>query len=189
MNSIEIGRDAIRAESRGLDALVALLDDRFEQAVDLLASVSGRVICTGMGKSGQIAAKVASTMASTGTPAVHLCPAGAAHGDLGMLLPADGIFAISKSGLTAELDPVLDRAAVLGLPVVLVSERTDDGLASHAHVTIPTPIVAEAWGPAPTTSSTMQMALGDALAVALAVRRGFTTADFKALHPGGNIVA
>lgn len=179
------GAEVVRAEARALVALADGMDGSFDHAVDLFAGVSGRVVCTGMGKSGHVARKVAATLASTGTPATFVHPAEAAHGDLGMIVPGDGIFAFSRSGLTFEIEPIIERAKALAGPVVLASAGARTGLALHADAVLRLPDLDEAWGRVPTVSTVMQMALGDALAVALAERRGFTGADFKALHPGG----
>ena len=181
-------RELIGQEARALDALAAELDDAaFGRAVDLLDSASGRVIATGIGKSGHVARKVAATMASVGTPALFLHAGEAAHGDLGMIVEGDAVLGFSKSGTTIELMPVLDRALEIGAPFVLVSANDTDGLAFHADAVIKMPARPELWVAAPTTSTAMQVALGDALAVCLAERRAFGPLAFRKLHPGGAI--
>jgi arabinose-5-phosphate isomerase len=144
-----------------------------------------------MGKSGHVARKIAATFASTGTPALFVHPAEASHGDLGMILPGDAILALSNSGETAELADIVAHARRFGLPLVAITAREASTLARSANVALLLPPSAEAcpMGLAPTTSTTMQMALGDALAVALLTRRGFTEADFRRFHPGGRLGA
>jgi len=182
------GRWLIIQEAQALEALAAELDCKtFGRAVDLLGSASGRVIATGVGKSGHVARKIASTMASTGTPALFVHAGEAAHGDLGMVVEGDAVLAFSKSGTTTELMPMVERALEIGAPFVLVSENDTDGVAFHADVTVRLPERSELWGAAPTVSTTMQAAIGDALAVCLAERRAFKTSDFRRLHPGGAI--
>jgi arabinose-5-phosphate isomerase len=171
----------------GLKALAASLDVRFDRALDLLSGIEGRVIVTGMGKSGHIARKIAATLASTGKPALYVHPAEASHGDLGMIAERDGVIALSNSGGTTELAHILSHAKRFRLPLIVITSRADSGLAEAGDVTLILPRVAEACphGLAPTTSTTMMLALGDALAVALLERKGFTARDFHALHPGG----
>lgn len=183
------GRQVIATEAAGLDALVALLDESFVDAVELILAVRGRVIVTGIGKSGHVARKVAATLASTGTPALFVHPTEAIHGDLGMLMAGDGLIAFSNSGTTAELQPVLARAAQLGLPIVGVCGRAGSMLTRQARVALMLPLVEEACPEnfAPTTSTAMMMALGDALSLAVMQARGVSRAGFKELHPGGAI--
>jgi arabinose-5-phosphate isomerase len=142
-----------------------------------------------MGKSGHVARKVAATFASTGTPALFVHPAEASHGDLGMIVPGDAVLALSNSGETAELADLVAHSRRFGLPLVAITARAGSALAKAADVALTLPDAAEAcpMGLAPTTSTTMQMALGDALAVALLTRRGFTEADFRQFHPGGRL--
>ena len=182
-------RGVLATEAAGLSALSAALDGRFARAVDLLASAGGRVVVSGMGKSGHIARKIAATFASTGTPALFVHPAEASHGDLGMVVAGDAVLALSNSGETAELADLIEHARRFALPLVAITGRAGSTLAQSADVALLLPPAAEAcpMGLAPTTSTTMQLALGDALAVALLVRRGFEAADFRVFHPGGRL--
>lgn len=181
----------LNAEAAGLLSLAAGLGERFGAAVDCLAGITGRVVVSGMGKSGHIARKIAATLASTGTPALFVHPAEASHGDLGMIVVGDAVLALSNSGETAELADLVAHARRFGLPLVALTARTDSTLARAADVALILPRAAEAcpMGLAPTTSTTMQVALGDAIAVALLTRRGFTAADFRQFHPGGRLGA
>ena len=188
-SDLDAARAVLATEIAGLRALSAALDGQFGRAVALLASVSGRVVVSGMGKSGHVAHKIAATLASTGTPALFVHPAEASHGDLGMIVPGDGVLALSNSGETAELADIVGHARRFGLPLVGITARAGSALAEAADVALLLPAAEEAcpMGLAPTTSTTMQMALGDALAVALLKRRGFTAADFRQFHPGGRL--
>ena len=188
---LDVARDVLATEAAGLHALASALGPEFSRAVDCLAGASGRIVVSGMGKSGHVARKVAATFASTGTPALFVHPAEASHGDLGMILPGDAILALSNSGETAELADIVAHARRFGLPFVAVTARAGSTLAQAADVTLLLPRTAEAcpMGLAPTTSTTMQMALGDALAVALLKRKGFTEAEFHRFHPGGRLGA
>jgi len=171
-----------------IQALMALTDDLqkpFETAISIMAGISGRIICTGIGKSGNVATKIAATMTSTGSPAFFLHPTEAAHGDLGSVLENDGILAFSRSGRAIEMNTVLEFARGRGAPIVLISENDQDSLADYADVVLKMPPIKEAWGHAPTTSTIMQMAIGDAIAVTLAQKKGFTDEGFHELHPGG----
>ena len=181
----------LATESAGLRALAAGLGPEFSRAVDCLADASGRIVVSGMGKSGHVARKIAATFASTGTPALFVHPAEASHGDLGMILPGDAVLALSNSGETAELADIVAHARRFGLKLVAITTREGSTLAQAADVTLLLPPAREAcpMGLAPTTSTTMQMALGDALAVALLKRRGFTEVDFRRFHPGGRLGA
>jgi arabinose-5-phosphate isomerase len=181
----------LRTEADGLTALAASLDGDFARAVDLLAGAAGRVVVSGMGKSGHVARKIAATFASTGTASLFVHPAEASHGDLGMVVPGDAVLALSNSGETAELADLVAHASRFGLPLVAITARAGSTLARAAGVALILPAAAEAcpMGLAPTTSTTMQMALGDALAVALLTRRGFTASDFRQFHPGGRLGA
>ena len=188
---VDVARGVLGTEARALRALAAGLDDRFSQAVELLAAASGRVVVSGMGKSGHVARKIAATLASTGTPALFVHPAEASHGDLGMLVTGDAVLALSNSGETPELADLVRHSRRFALPLVAVTARAHSALAHSADVILLLPTVPEAcpMGLAPTTSTAMQMALGDALAVALLTRRGFTAADFRRFHPGGRLGA
>ena len=179
----------LHTEAAGLHALAAGLTASFGNAVDLLARATGRVVVSGMGKSGLVARKIAATLASTGTPALFVHPAEASHGDLGMIVQGDALIALSNSGETAELADLVAHSRRFGVPLVAITARASSTLAAAADVALTLPIAAEAcpMGLAPTTSTTMQMALGDAVAVALLTRRGFTAADFHQIHPGGRL--
>ncbi|HUA77174.1 MAG TPA: KpsF/GutQ family sugar-phosphate isomerase [Acetobacteraceae bacterium] len=178
-------------EAAGLRALAASLDESFPRAVELMLGASGRVVVSGMGKSGHVARKIAATLASTGTPALFVHPGEASHGDLGMIVAGDAVLALSNSGETAELADLVAHARRFALPLIAITARAGSALAKAADVVLMLPGAAEAcpMGLAPTTSTTMQMALGDALAVALLKRRGFTASDFHQFHPGGKLGA
>ena len=188
---LAVARQVLALESEALTALATSLDDRFAQAVSLLAGASGRVVVSGMGKSGHVARKIAATLASTGTPALFVHPAEASHGDLGMIVAGDAVLALSNSGETPELADLVSHAKRFGLPLVGIIGRAGSTLARAADVALVLPEAPEAcpMGLAPTTSTTMQLALGDAIAVALLTRRGFTAADFRVFHPGGKLGA
>ncbi len=188
---VEVAQAVLGAEVAGLRALSGSLDGRFADAVERLAACTGRVVVSGMGKSGLVGRKIASTLASTGTPSLFVHPAEASHGDLGMIVPGDAVLALSNSGETAELADLVAHASRFGLLLVGVTGRPDSALARAADVLLLLPAAPEAcpMGLAPTTSTTMQLALGDALAVALLTRRGFTATDFSAFHPGGKLGA
>jgi arabinose-5-phosphate isomerase len=188
---LQVARAVLATEALGLRALAAGLGSEFSAAVDCLAGASGRIVVSGMGKSGHVARKIAATFASTGSPALFVHPAEASHGDLGMILAGDAVLALSNSGETAELADIVAHARRFGLKLVAITARAGSALARAADVTLLLPPAAEAcpMGLAPTTSTTMQMALGDALAVAMLTRRGFTEADFRGFHPGGRLGA
>ena len=188
---IEVARTVLAAEAAGLRALSASLDHRFTAAAGLLSACTGRVVVSGMGKSGHVGRKIAATLASTGTPSLFVHPAEASHGDLGMIVPGDAVLALSNSGETAELADLVAHARRFGIPLIAITGRADSALARAADVLLPLPPAAEAcpMGLAPTTSTTMQLALGDALAVALLTRRGFSATDFSLFHPGGKLGA
>jgi arabinose-5-phosphate isomerase len=188
---LQVARDVLATEAAGLRSLAAALGPEFSRAVDCLVGASGRIVVSGMGKSGLVARKIAATFASTGTPAIFVHPAEASHGDLGMIVPGDAVLALSNSGETAELADIVAHARRFGLRLVAITARADSTLARAADVALLLPPAAEAcpMGLAPTTSTTMQMALGDSLAVALLKRRGFTEAEFRRFHPGGRLGA
>ena len=188
---LDVARAVLGTEAAGLRALAGALDDRFTRAVELLDAASGRVVVSGMGKSGHVARKIAATLASTGTPALFVHPAEASHGDLGMIVAGDVVLALSNSGETAELADLVAHTRRFGLTLIGITARDGSALATASDVALILPSAAEAcpMGLAPTTSTTMQMALGDALAVALLTRRGFTSADFREFHPGGKLGA
>lgn len=174
--------DALRQLASGLDAI-------FDEAVDCLLHISGRIAVTGMGKSGHVARKVAATLSSTGSPAFFIHPAEASHGDLGMLGKGDAVLAFSNSGETQELVDIIEYAARNRLPLLAVTQRGESTLGRHADYVLQLPRIAEACpiGCAPTTSTTMQLALGDALALTLLQARGFRPEDFRQFHPGGRL--
>src|SRR3954449_8196466 len=182
-------------EAGGIAALIAAirgaLGAPLAAAVDLIAKAKGRVIVTGMGKSGHVARKIAATMASTGTPAFFVHPGEASHGDLGMITPDDVIMALSWSGETTELKDLIDYSRRFRIGLVAMTADAASTLGKSADVTLLLPQAREACphNLAPTTSSLMQLALGDALAVALLESRGFTALDFRGLHPGGRLGA
>jgi len=183
-------RRVLAAESEALATLAARLGAEFARAVDLLTrQTGGRVIVTGMGKSGHVGRKIAATMASTGTPALYVHPGEASHGDLGMVTEIDALLALSNSGETAELADIVTYSRRYGIPLVAITSRTESSLAEAADIALILPDVGEAcpMGLAPTSSTTMMLALGDALAVALLERKGFSSADFQVFHPGGKL--
>lgn len=186
---IAVARRVLRVEAEALLDLAAGLDDRFSRSVDILAGITGRVVVTGMGKSGHIARKIAATLASTGTPALWVHPGEASHGDLGMIGRDDAVIALSNSGDTAELCDIVAYAKRFRIPLIGITRRAQSSLAEASDVALILPPSAEACplGLAPTTSTTLMLALGDALAVALLERRGFSAADFKVFHPGGQL--
>lgn len=186
---LDVGRRALRTEIAGLTALAESLDDAFSRAVALMAAASGRIVVSGMGKSGLVGRKIAATLSSTGTPALFVHPGEASHGDLGMIVPGDVILALSNSGETAELADLVAHGRRGGMALIAVTTGAGSSLAKDADIALLLPPAAEAGpiGLAPTTSTTMQIALGDALAVALLTRRGFTAADFQRIHPGGRL--
>ena len=193
--AIAAGQDTIRAEARSLDtlaeALANELKEPFVHAARLLAEAKGRVIVSGMGKSGHIARKIAATLASTGTPAQFVHPAEASHGDLGMIVEDDCVLAISRSGETAELSDMLYHCRRFHVPLIGMTFKPGSSLAKASTAALVLPDCGEASeeAPAPTISTTMCLALGDALAVALIKARGFTAAHFGAIHPGGKLGA
>ncbi len=184
-------RRVLTIEADALRALADRLNGDFDRAVEALSKVSGRVIVTGMGKSGHIARKIAATLASTGTPALFVHPGEASHGDLGMVARDDAVIALSNSGNTAELADILAYTRRFQIPLIAVTGKAQSQLAEQSDICL---LLAEApeacpLGLAPTTSTTMMLALGDALAVALLERRGFSQDDYRVLHPGGSLGA
>lgn len=174
-------------EARAIAALVDRLDERFAKAVDLLQRCSGKVVVSGMGKSGLIGQKIAATMASTGTPAFFVHPADGIHGDLGMLTRQDTLLALSNSGETEEVLKLLPFMKRLGIPIIALTGRTQSTLAKESDVVLDVSVAEEACplGLAPTSSTTAALAMGDALAIALLQKRGFKEEDFAQFHPGG----
>lgn len=182
-------RRVIDLEIAGLKALIDSIDGPVTDAISILAGVTGRVVVSGMGKSGHIARKLAATLASTGTPALFVHPAEASHGDLGMITAADAVFALSNSGETTELADLVEYCKRFDIPLISMTARADSTLALAANASLVIPAATEAcpMGLAPTTSTTVMLALGDAIAVALLERKGFSSDDFHALHPGGKL--
>lgn len=185
----EVAREVLAVEAAAVAGVAAQLDERFDEAVALLLGCEGRVICTGMGKSGLVMQKVAATLSSTGAPAQFLHPAEAVHGDLGVITPADRVLAASASGTTHELLRLTAYLERLGVPMIAITGDSSSPLATHARIHLPAVIDQEACplGLAPTASTAATMALGDALAMALLEARGFTREDFARLHPGGSL--
>ncbi len=188
-------KSAIATELDGVNALLAALDGELGaaviKAVDLMHKTRGRVIVTGMGKSGHIARKIAATLASTGTPASYVHPAEASHGDLGMITPADVVIMLSNSGESAELKDILNYATRFSVPLIAITANAGSTLGKASDIVLRIPTVKEACpnGLAPTTSTLLQLALGDAVAMALLELRGFTANDFRSFHPGGKLGA
>lgn len=190
-SDLACARRVLELEGAGLAALASRLDERFVAALDLLWNTKGRVIVTGMGKSGHVGRKLAATLASTGTPAHFVHPGEASHGDLGMVTRQDSVIALSNSGNTAELAAIVGYAKRFSIPLIGITGRAQSQLAEQAEVALILPETPEACplGLAPTTSTTVMLALGDALAVSLLERRGFSAQDFQVLHPGGTLGA
>jgi arabinose-5-phosphate isomerase len=186
---IERGREVLRIESESVASLADRLGSEFAAAVRMIQSTSGRVVVTGIGKSGIVARKLASTFSSTGTPAVFLHPVEAAHGDVGMLVSGDLVLAISKSGETKELESLLPVLGRLGVRVIALTAESGSKLASRADLVLDVAVQVEACPHdlAPTASSTATLAMGDALAMAVSEARGFGPEDFARLHPGGDL--
>jgi arabinose-5-phosphate isomerase len=188
---LHFGREILHDEARALDALAESLDGPFEAAVELILQCSGKLIVSGLGKSGHVARKIAATFASTGTTATFLHLAEAIHGDLGMAAKGDVAILISQSGETAELDPVIDHFRHVGIPVIAITGNSASMLVEASAAALVLPHWPEV-GPesvAPTTSTTMTLALGDALAMTVMRQKGFTRTDFGRLHPGGSLGA
>ena len=182
------GRRVLQREIEGLKAVEGILDATFDAAVERILAVKGRLIVSGMGKSGHIGRKIAATFASTGTPAYFVHPAEASHGDMGMITDADALLLLSNSGETAELQDVIGYAKRFSIPLIAMVRRKSSMLVNAADLALVLPDIPEASPEgAPTTSTTMMLALGDALAVAVLEKRGFTPEDFHALHPGGKL--
>jgi arabinose-5-phosphate isomerase len=179
----------LRLEAQALDQLSSWLGEPFVAALDLLGAVTGRIVVTGMGKSGHVAHKIAATLASTGSPAFFVHPAEASHGDLGMIAAGDAILALSNSGETTELADIIVYAKRYSIPLVAMTAKAGSALADAASVALILPPAREACtlDLAPTTSTTVMMALGDAIAVALYERKGFSAEDFQVFHPGGKL--
>jgi len=186
---LETAKRVLRLETEGLMALSDSLDETFTETLCLLSAMQGRAVVTGMGKSGHIAHKIAATMASTGTPAFFVHPGEASHGDLGMITAGDVVIALSFSGETAELADLVAYTKRFDIPLVGITGSGASALAEAASVALVLPDLNEAcpMGLAPTTSTTAMLALGDALAVAMLERKGFSPDDFQIFHPGGKL--
>ena len=189
--AIESGRRVIETEAEALHGLAAAIGEEFAEVVNRLAAIEGRVVVTGMGKSGHIARKIAATLASTGTPALYVHPAEASHGDLGMITAEDAVLALSNSGETAELRDLTLYTRRFHIPLIAMVGRAGSTLAEAADHTLLLPQIGEAcpMGLAPTSSTTAMLALGDALAVALLEQKGFSARQFAMFHPGGKLGA
>jgi len=187
--SLETAKRVLRVESEAIAGLIERLDARFEKAVELLHACKGRVVVTGLGKSGLVGRKIAATFASTGTPALFLHTGEALHGDLGMLTAGDVMLAISTSGETAELIELLETVKRLGVPLLALTANPKSTLAKASQFVLDIAVKEEACSLnlAPTASTAAAMAMGDALAIALLEARGFKAEDFAALHPGGRL--
>jgi arabinose-5-phosphate isomerase len=187
--SLDTARRVLRIEAEALTELLHRLDASFERAVDLLLACKGRVVVIGMGKSGLIGRKIAATFSSTGTPSVFLHPAEAVHGDLGMLMREDVVLAVSYGGETEEIAALLETIKRLGLHMITLTGHLKSTIAAASDVVLDVSVKEEACSLnlAPTASTTAAMAMGDALAVSLLDRRGFSPGDFAALHPGGRL--
>lgn len=189
MNFCKLGLSVIEIEARAIQDLSQRIDEHFEQACELMLACKGRIIVTGMGKSGHIGSKIAATLASTGSPAFFVHPGEASHGDLGMITRDDTVLAISNSGTTKEIMVLLPLLKRLQVPLITLCGKTNSPLAQQADVNLDISVEQEACplGLAPTTSTTATLVMGDALAVALLEARGFSSEDFALSHPGGTL--
>lgn len=188
---IEAGQRVIRVETDALNLLEKSIGDVFADAVEVMSKAEGRVILAGVGKSGHVARKIAATLASTGCPSYYIHPTEASHGDLGMITKSDVVLALSRSGETKELSDLIHYTRRFDIPLIGMTADNDSSLATASDVSLVIPDAPEACAEtrAPTTSTTLMMALGDALSVALLEQRGFTGDDFKTFHPGGKLGA
>ncbi len=186
-NFAEVARRTIRMEAQAVDLLEQRIGDDFTLACELILQCSGRVVVTGMGKSGHIGRKIAATLASTGTPSFFVHPGEASHGDIGMITETDIVLALSNSGTTAEVVTLLPLIKRMGIPLISMTGNPESSLAeaSESHLDVQVPCEACPLGLAPTTSTTATLVMGDALAIALLEARGFTAEDFAFSHPGG----
>lgn len=187
--SIERGKEVIRIEAKALNALEGKIDATFDEAVELVFGSTGRVIVTGLGKSGLVARKIVATMNSTGTAAIFLHPADAVHGDLGMVRSDDVVICLSKSGDTEEISQLMPMFRRIGVKVIAMVGNLSSHLARQSDIVLDTSVEEEACPHdlAPTASTTAMLAMGDALAIALLDKRGFTREEFAMFHPGGNL--
>lgn len=184
---VKTGRAVLETEIKALNTLSETLGDDFEAAVSQLQNLKGRIILTGVGKSGHVARKISATLASTGSPSLYIHPTEASHGDMGMIREDDAVIALSRSGETKELADIIGYCRRFGIPLYAMTASVDSTLGKAANYLLLLPDAPEACAEtrAPTTSTTLQIALGDALSVALLEAKGFTAKDFKAYHPGG----
>ena len=187
--AVQNGRQVIQLEAAALDKLAASVDHDFEAVCNLVCNLSRQLVVTGLGKSGHIARKIAATFSATGTPAIFVHPSEAAHGDMGMIAKGDVLLVLSNSGNTPELQPVMTYAQKLGVPIIGIASGQTSKVVQSADIALILPDVKEAcpWNIAPTTSTTMQLALGDALAITVMEMRGVTRKDLHNLHPAGMI--
>ncbi|PXA88592.1 KpsF/GutQ family sugar-phosphate isomerase [Caulobacter sp. D4A] len=190
-DAVAVGRRVLSIEAQALSQMADGLGEAFARAVQVMHDAKGRIVCTGMGKSGHVARKIAATLASTGSQAMFVHPAEASHGDLGMIGPDDVVLALSKSGEARELADTLTYCKRFSIPLIAVTAVATSQLGKAGDVLLLLPDAPEATAEvnAPTTSTTLQIALGDALAVALLESRGFTASDFRIFHPGGKLGA
>ncbi len=188
-NDLAVAVRVLETEAKAILELSCFLDDSFLQAIEMISFAEGRVIVTGMGKSGHVGGKIAATFASTGTPSFFVHPAEASHGDMGMIVRGDVVLAISNSGEARELNDLIEYTRRFAIPLIGITSRPNSTLAKRADIVLMLPPCPEACpnGLAPTTSTTLTLALGDALAVAMLEKKGFTAKDFKVYHPGGNL--
>lgn len=188
-DDLAVARDVIQTEIEGLSALSAELNNSFTQVVDQIMNITGRVIVTGMGKSGHVGKKIAAILASTGTPSFFVHPAEASHGDMGMVTRDDLVIAISNGGEAPELKNILTYCKTFRIPLVAITSKESSSLAIQSDIVLKIPSAPEACPlqKAPTTSATMTMVLGDALAIALMKRRNFSVDEYKHFHPGGSL--
>lgn len=186
---IEIAQRVLRAEAQALEQLAEALDHTLGDVIDICYRATGRIICAGVGKSGHVARKIAATLASTGSPAQFVHPTEASHGDLGMITPNDVVLALSRSGETPELSDLLNYTRRFDIPLIGMTAKAKSALGEASDQLLLVPDIPEACAvtKAPTTSTTLMMAYGDALAVALLERRGFKADDFRTYHPGGKL--
>ncbi len=184
-----LARETLQIEADAITAMAARVDGSFAKALSLMLACQGRVVVMGMGKSGHVGRKIAATLASTGTPAMFVHPAEASHGDLGMITPQDAVLAVSNSGEVDELTTLLPIVKRLGVPLIAITGRAGSTLAQHADIVLDSSVEKEACplNLAPTASTTAQLAMGDAIAVALLDARGFKADDFARSHPGGTL--
>jgi arabinose-5-phosphate isomerase len=188
-SDIASARRVLQTEGKALIEMAEMLTDNFHQAIELISTAEGRVIVTGMGKSGHVARKIAATFSSTGTPAFFVHPAEASHGDMGMIVRGDVVIALSNSGEAKELFDLIEYTRRFAIPLISITSNPGSTLGSKSDIVLLLPRFPEACpnGLAPTTSTTLTMALGDALAVTLLEKKGFSATDFKVFHPGGKL--